>query len=115
LIVEDNDMNMRLFSDLLKENGYTVVQSVDGHDTLELARKHLPGLVIMDIQLPEVSGLDRTRSLKADPDLKHIPVLAVTAFTLEGGLEKVWEVGCDDVMGKPISVPDFLQAVGRYF
>lgn len=115
LIVEDNDMNMQLFTDLLEADGYTVVQSVDGRDTLELARRHSPGLVVMDIQLPEVSGLDRAKALKADPELKHIPVLAVTAFSLEGGLEKIWSVGCDDIMGKPISGPTFLETVGRYF
>lgn len=115
LIVEDNELNMQLFHELLETHGYDVIQSTDGKDTLELARDHQPGLVIMDIQLPEVSGLDRTRMLKTDEAVKDIPVLAVTAFDLEGGIEKIVAAGCDDVLGKPIDNGYFLKMVGRYF
>ena len=113
LIVEDNELNMRLFNDLLKAGGYETLQSVDGSDALALAREHHPDLVIMDIQLPEVSGLERTRMLKADDELKDIPVMAVTAFALKGGVEKILTAGCDDVLGKPIDVPSFLEMVAK--
>lgn len=114
LIVEDDPKNMRLFNELLQANGYNTLQSVDGADTLELARKHHPDLVVMDIQLPLVSGLDRTRELKADDDLKDIPVVAVTAFALDGGIEKILAAGCDDAVGKPILVPLFLETVEKH-
>lgn len=115
LIVEDNDLNMKLFVDVLENSGYETVQSVDGKGIVDLARDLSPGLVIMDIQLPEVSGLDLTKMLKAEDDLKHIPVLAVTAFSLEGGIAAILEAGCDDIIGKPLCVPDFMKAVARYF
>lgn len=115
LIVEDNDLNMKLFVDVLENSGYKTVQSVDGKDTVKLAREHAPGLIIMDIQLPDISGLDLTKMLKAEDDLKDIPVLAVTAFALEGGITAILEAGCDDIIGKPLCVPDFMEAVERYF
>ena len=98
-------MGVLPFNDLLQAHGYNTLQSVDGADTVELARKHHPDLVVMDIQLPKVSGLDRTKELKADADLKDIPVLAVTAFALDGGIERILDAGCEDAIGKPISVP----------
>jgi two-component system, cell cycle response regulator DivK len=114
LIVEDNPLNMKLFNDILQGNGYKTVQSSTGKDTLELAKKHKPDLIIMDIQLPEMSGLERTKMLKADDNLKDIPVLAVTAFSLEGGIEKILESGCCDALGKPIDIPSFLKTVAMY-
>ena len=91
LIVEDNDLNMKLFNDLLQANGYETVQTVDGRDALKLAREHTPDLILMDIQLPEISGLEVTKMLKADDDLKGIPVIAVTAFAMKGDEEKIRE------------------------
>lgn len=114
LIVEDNKMNMKLFDDLLQESGYQTVLSIDGSDTLDLAREHRPDLVVMDIQLPNMSGLERTQQLKADDDLKDIPVVAVTAFALEGGIEQILAAGCEDAMGKPIDIPAFLAMVNQY-
>lgn len=113
IVVEDDELSMRLFNDLLLANGYEVLQSVDGSDILQLAREHNPDLIVMDIQLPDVSGIDRTRMLKSDKDLKHIPVLAVTAFSLTGGIERILAAGCDDVLGKPVSVQTFIDAVKR--
>lgn len=115
LVVEDNDMNMQLFTDLLQSQGYDVISSVDGADCLDLARTHKPGLIVMDIQLPGRSGLDYTRDLKADAGLKDIPIVAVTAFDLDGGLERIFETGCDDMLGKPIDTREFLRIVERYF
>jgi len=88
LIVEDNDLNMKLFNDLLQAHGYETLQTVDGRDALKLAREHSPDLILMDIQLPEISGLEVTKMLKVDDDLKGIPVIAVTAFAMKGDEEK---------------------------
>ena len=111
LIVEDDVLNMKLFNDLLQARGYDILLSVDGKDAIDLARKHHPDLIIMDIQLPEISGVEHTKVLKADDALKDIPVLAVTAFVLKGDEEKILEAGCDGYIAKPISVPNFLETV----
>jgi two-component system, cell cycle response regulator DivK len=89
LIVEDNELNMKLFHDLLDAHGYTTLQTRNGREALELARAHRPSLILMDIQLPEVSGLEVTRWLKDDPDLRDIPVVAVTAFAMKGDEERI--------------------------
>ncbi len=114
LIVEDNDLNMKLENDLLQAHGYDTLQSVDGQDTLQLAREHHPDLIIMDIQLPGVSGMEYTKMLKADDQLKDIPVLAVTAFAMKGDEEKIRAAGCDDYIAKPINVPHFLETVEKF-
>jgi two-component system cell cycle response regulator DivK len=114
LIVEDNVLNMRLFKDLLEAHGYTVFQAVGGLEALEMAQLHRPDLILMDIQLPEMSGLEATERLKADDRLRGIPVVAVTAFAMKGDEEKVRQAGCDGYMTKPISIGPFLQAVERY-
>lgn len=114
LIVEDNELNMKLFNDLLEAHGYTTLQTHDGRDVVDLARQHRPDLIIMDIQLPDISGLEVTRILKDDDDLKSIPVIAVTAFAMKGDEEKIREGGCEGYIAKPISVPNFLETVGRF-
>lgn len=114
LIVEDNDLNMKLFNDLLQANGYATVQTKDGREALELTRQHRPDLILMDIQLPEISGIEITRMIKDDADLAHIPVIAVTAFAMKGDEEKIREGGCDGYIAKPISVVNFLQTVAKF-
>lgn len=114
LIVEDNELNMKLFHDLLDAYGYLTVQTRNGLDALTLARVHRPDLILMDIQLPEVSGLEVTRQIKADPALADIPVIAVTAFAMKGDEERIREGGCEDYIAKPISVVSFLEKVKRY-
>lgn len=114
LIVEDNDLNMKLFNDLLQAHGYDTVQTMDGRNALALAREHMPDLILMDIQLPEISGLEVTKMLKADDDLRHIPVIAVTAFAMKGDEEKIREGGCEGYIAKPISVPTFLETVAKF-
>ncbi len=114
LIVEDDDLSMKLATDLLHAHGYDTLHSVDGKDALQLAREHHPDLIIMDIQLPEISGVEHTRMLKVDEALKDIPVLAVTAFALKGDEEKFLEAGCDGYIAKPISVPHFLETVEKF-
>ena len=114
LVVEDNDLNMKLFHDLLEAHGYNILQTKDGMEALRLARKHRPDLILMDIQLPEVSGLEVTKWIKEDDTLKSIPVVAVTAFAMKGDEEKIREGGCEAYIAKPISVTNFLQTVERF-
>ncbi|WP_149165310.1 response regulator [Azospirillum brasilense] len=114
LIVEDNELNMKLFHDLLEAHGYATLQTSSGMDALAMAREHRPDLILMDIQLPEVSGLEVTRWIKDDPALKSIPIIAVTAFAMKGDEEKIREGGCEDYIAKPISVTKFLEAVQKF-
>jgi two-component system cell cycle response regulator DivK len=114
LIVEDNELNMKLFNDLLYAQGYRTLQTQDGMNALEIARREMPDLILMDIQLPEVSGLEVTKWLKEEDDLRHIPVIAVTAFAMKGDEEKIRDGGCEDYIAKPISVVDFLATVKRF-
>ncbi len=114
LIVEDSELNMRLFNDLLEAFGYRTVKTREGRNAVALAREHRPDLIIMDIQLPEISGLDITAELKKDPDLKAIPVVAVTAFAMRGDEQKILAAGCDAYLSKPISVTTFIETVRRF-
>jgi two-component system cell cycle response regulator DivK len=114
LIVEDNELNMKLFHDLLEAHGYQTVGTRNGIEALDLARKHRPDLILMDIQLPEVSGLEVTKWLKDDPELKSIPVVAVTAFAMKGDEERIREGGCEAYLSKPISVGKFIETI-RHF
>jgi two-component system cell cycle response regulator DivK len=114
LIVEDNELNMKLFNDLLEAHGYRVVQTRSGLDAVSLAREHHPNLILMDIQLPEVSGKDVTKWLKEDEHLKAIPVIAITAFAMKGDEEGILEAGCNAYLSKPISIAKFLETVRHY-
>jgi two-component system cell cycle response regulator DivK len=114
LIVEDNDLNMKLFNDLLEAHGYDTLQTRDGVEALRLAREHRPDLILMDIQLPEISGLEVTKWLKEDDNLRAIPVIAVTAFAMKGDEEKIRGGGCEAYIAKPISVASFLRTVERF-
>ncbi len=114
MIVEDNELNMRLFNDVLDAYGYRTVGTREGLQALELAREHRPDLILMDIQLPEVSGLDLTKWIKADDELSGIPVVAVTAFAMRGDEERIREGGCEAYISKPISVSSFIETVRRF-
>jgi two-component system cell cycle response regulator DivK len=114
LIVEDNELNMKLFHDLLDAYGYLTIQTRNGLDALTLARVHRPDLILMDIQLPEVSGLEVTRWLKEDEELRDIPVVAVTAFAMKGDEERIRSGGCEAYVSKPISVGVFLDTVRKF-
>ena len=114
LIVEDNELNMKLFRDLLEAHGYKTIETRDGMEALALARAHHPDLILMDIQLPEVSGLEVTKWLKEDDSLKAIPVVAVTAFAMKGDEEKIREGGCESYIAKPISVANFVETVKKF-
>lgn len=114
LIVEDNELNMKLFNDLLEAHGYATLQTKDGFEALRLARQHHPDLILMDIQLPEVSGLEVTKWLKDDEELRSIPVIAVTAFAMKGDEQKIRDGGCEAYIAKPISVAHFLRTVEHF-
>ncbi|MFP4314207.1 MAG: response regulator [Alphaproteobacteria bacterium] len=114
LIVEDNELNMKLFHDLLEAHGVQTVGTSDGKKVLDLAREHNPDLILMDIQLPEISGLDVTKMLKEDEELKSIPVIAVTAFAMKGDEQKIREGGCEDYISKPISVTHFIEVIQKH-
>ena len=114
LIVEDNDLNMKLFSDLLEAHGYATLKTANGIEAIEIARARRPDLILMDIQLPEVSGLEVTKWIKEDDDLKAIPVVAITAFAMKGDEERIREGGCEAYLSKPISVSKFLDTVRNY-
>ena len=111
LVVEDNDLNRKLFCDVLKSQGYAVEPVSDGRDALERARSFVPNLIIMDIQLPNVSGLDLIEQAKADPTLRSIPVLAVTAYAGKGDEERIRDAGADSYLAKPVSIGPFMAAV----
>ena len=113
LVVEDNDLNRKLFGDLLKAKGFEVEPLADGFAVIERARAFAPDLVSMDIQLPRISGLELIEALKADEALRSIPVLAVTAYAGKGDEERIREAGAEGYLAKPVSITPFLQAVGQ--
>ena len=114
LIVEDNELNMKLFHDLLDSQGYQILQTREGLQAMALARQHMPDLILMDIQLPEISGLEVTKWLKDDEELAHIPIIAVTAFAMKGDEERIRQGGCEAYISKPISVVHFLDTVKKH-
>ena len=113
LVVEDNDLNRKLFCDLLRANAFEVEPLADGREVLERARLFVPNLVIMDIQLPNVSGLELIEALKADAELAAIPVLAVTAYAGKGDEERIREAGAEGYLAKPVSIGPFMMAVKK--
>jgi two-component system cell cycle response regulator DivK len=116
MIVEDNELNMKLFNDLLRANGYNTLPMRNGYEALDALKEHRPDLIIMDIQLPEISGLEVTKRIKQDPDvtLRAIPVIAVTAFAMKGDEERIRQGGCEGYLSKPISVASFIAAVKSF-
>lgn len=114
LIVEDNDLNLKLFRDLLTAHGYETIETREGMEAIVLTRSQRPDLILMDIQLPEVSGLDVTRRLKAEESLRDIPIIAVTAFAMKDDEEKILSAGCQAYISKPISIVPFLNTVRRF-
>jgi two-component system cell cycle response regulator DivK len=114
LVVEDNELNMKLFHDLLEAHGYNIIQTRNGLEALDLARAHRPDLILMDIQLPEVSGLEVTKWIKEDEALRVIPIIAVTAFAMKGDEERIRQGGCEAYLSKPISIGKFIETVKTY-
>src|SRR5262245_37331285 len=114
LIVADNELNVKIFTELIYTHGYRQLQTRNGMEALALAREHRPDLILMDIQLPEVSGLEVTKWLKEDDQLRKIPVVAVTAFAMKGDEERIREGGCEAYISKPISVSTFLDTIRQF-
>ena len=114
LIVEDNELNMKLFNDLLEAYVYRTIKTMSGQDAMSLARAHRPDVILMDIQLPEISGEDIIEWMKSDPDLRAIPIIAVTAFAMKGDEERIRAKGCEAYLSKPISVAKFLEVVQSF-
>ena len=111
LVVEDNDLNRKLFCDVLRASGFDVEPVADGNDAIERARSFIPNLVVMDIQLQDISGLDLIASLKRDVALAEVPVLAVTAYAGKGDEERIRELGAEGYLAKPVSIGPFMAAV----
>lgn len=111
LVVEDNDLNRKLFCDVLQAGGFAVEPVADGNLAIERAREFIPNLVVMDIQLQDVSGLDLIATLKGDADLAGVPVLAVTAYAGKGDEERIRELGAEGYLSKPVSIGPFMAAV----
>jgi two-component system cell cycle response regulator DivK len=114
MIVEDNELNMKLFNDLLRANGYVTLPMRNGYEALDALKENRPDLIIMDIQLPEISGLEVTKRIKQDEALRAIPVIAVTAFAMKGDEERIRQGGCEAYISKPISVKHFLDVVRKH-
>lgn len=111
MVVEDNDLNRKLFCDVLKAHGYEVVPVADGQNVIPTAKKFRPDGVVLDIQLPNVSGLELIQAFRADRQLRAIPILAVTAYAGKGDEEKIRAAGATDYLAKPVSITPFMTAV----
>lgn len=111
LSVEDNEANRRIVRDLFTRRGYLVIEAVDGEEGVVMAKREKPDLILMDLQLPKVDGFEATRRIKADPDLSHIPIVAVTSYALSGVEEKALEAGCEDYVAKPFRPRELLAKV----
>lgn len=114
MIVEDNELNMKLFRDLVEASGFSTIETRSGLNAVDLATANQPDLILMDIQLPEISGLDVIKQLKSNNKLKRIPIIAVTAFAMKGDEERIRASGCEEYMSKPISVPIFMAMVKQF-
>lgn len=114
LIIEDNEKNLKLVRALLIMGKYRVLESLTAEEGLDMAREHTPDMILMDIQLPGMNGLEATRIIKANPDLKQIPVVALTSHAMSGDEKKAIEAGCDGYMTKPIDTRTFLNDIARY-
>jgi two-component system cell cycle response regulator DivK len=114
LVVEDNDLNMKLLNDVLEAHGYAVLTTTEGAVAVDWARQYRPDVILMDLQLPDMSGLDATRQLKADAETRAIPVIAVTAFAMAGDERKALDHGCDAYVAKPIVLRDLLGLIAEF-
>jgi two-component system cell cycle response regulator DivK len=114
LVVEDQEDNRRIFRDLLTSNGYEVIEAVNGIEGVSLAENHRPDLILMDIQLPGIDGYEATRQIKANHDLKNIPIIVVTSYALSGDDLKAFDAGCDAYVAKPFSPRELLTKIREY-
>ena len=115
LVVEDEPKNLKLVCDLLQACGYTTIEATDGKQGVELAKVRKPDLILMDIMMPVMDGLEATRILKTDTTTKDIPVLALTSYAMKGDEERILEAGCNGYLAKPFDIQELLKEVGKYF
>ena len=114
LIVEDEPRNLKLLRDLLQRFGYEILEALDGEQGVKLAGEKIPNLILMDIMMPKMDGLEATRIIKADIKTKHIPVIALTSYAMKGDREKTIEAGCDGYIAKPIDIKEVLKTIETY-
>jgi two-component system, cell cycle response regulator DivK len=114
LLVEDNELNMKLFYDLLTIQKHEVIVSKDGLDVLNITKKEKPQLILMDIQIGEISGIDLIKQLKEDTATKDIPIIAITAFAMKRDVTTISKSGCDMYISKPVSIDNFFEAVNKF-
>jgi two-component system cell cycle response regulator DivK len=113
LIVEDNEMNMKLARDVLQAKGYATLEAANGEDGVRLALQHKPDLVLMDIQLPDINGIEAFRRIRANPDTAAVPIVAFTASVTANDLSQIDAAGFDAFIGKPINLKEFVETVRR--
>ena len=113
LVVEDNPTNMRVIRMVLSNKGYSVLEATDGEEALVVAMEGRPDLIVMDIQLPKMDGLEVTRRLRQTPEFKQTPIIALTASAMEGDREKIIAAGCDEYISKPVNTRQFPQLVAE--
>ena len=114
LVVEDNELNMKLFHDLLTIQKHDVITSRDGINIIDITKSAGPDLILMDIQLNGISGIDLIQDLKKNPDTKHIPIIAISAFAMKQDEATISSCGCDLYLTKPVAINDFFQAVNKF-
>ncbi|HTP47195.1 MAG TPA: response regulator [Casimicrobiaceae bacterium] len=114
LYVEDNEYNRKIVRQLFSRTRYRLIEAMDGEEGIAAAQRELPNLILMDVQLPKVSGLDATRTLKADARTKGIPIIVITSFALSGDREKAAEAGASSYLAKPYSPRELLELVRQY-
>lgn len=114
LNVEDNEFNQKIVRQLLSRTSYRLIEAMDGEQGIARAQRELPDLILMDIQLPKLSGLDATRTLRADPRTAHIPIIVITSFALSGDSEKAKDAGASAYLAKPYSPRELLQMIRNF-
>mgnify|MGYP001338059759 CR=1 FL=1 len=114
LVVEDNPDNMLLIQDVLQALNYTVIEAWDGESGVDAAKAEKPSLILMDLSLPRMDGWTAAKQIKDDPELAHIPIIALTAHAMVGDRERALEAGCDDYLAKPINLREFREKIKRY-
>ncbi len=113
LIVEDDPKNMKVMLMVIRPHGYTLLEATDGEEGLEMAKRELPDLILMDIQLPKMDGLEVTRKLRETPAFSHIPIIGVTAYAMKEDKEKIIESGCDAYLSKPINTRELPRIIAE--
>ncbi len=114
LVIEDNELNMKLVRGIFSRSDYTMFEAIDAETGIKMARELLPDLILMDIQLPGIDGLEATHIISNDPDLRHIPVVAMTSYAMQGDQDKALDAGCSGYITKPIDIKSFMDSVSSF-